>query len=140
MFGYIWVYSMSSDCNMLYTIYTPKAVSTCLIISGYIQCPPTVTCCFLYILLWRFQPGYIQCRPTIPFCILYIAFRRFRHVWLYLGFNQFGYILVSTSLVLSVFQPVWLYLVIFNILPPYYVVFYIYPSGSFIKLGYMWVC
>ena len=54
MFGYIWVYSMSSDCNMMYSIHIYKVVSPCLVITGYIQCPPIILCCILYISLSQY--------------------------------------------------------------------------------------
>ena len=118
MFGYIWVYSMSLHHTTLYSVHNLQAVSTCLVISWYIQCPLTVACSILYILLRRFQhvrlylgmvnvlpqcnmlyslftpmavstclviSGYGQCPPTVTCSILYILLWLLQHVWLYLG-------------------------------------------------------
>ena len=142
--------------TILYSMHIPKVVSTCL---GnlynweFFKCPPTVAYSILYISLRLFQPvllynvsgyiqcppwthftilysmhnpkvvstslvitGYIQCPPTLTYSILYISLRLFQHVWLYLGiFNVLpGPTLPYSILCISLrlSQHVWLYLVI----------------------------
>ena len=117
MLGYISVYSMSSHCNMLYSIYTHMAVSTSLVITGYIQCPPTVTGSILYILLWLFQ-----------------------HVWLYLGI----FYILPLYMLNSIYTPmaVSTCLVISRYIqcpPTVHALFYIYSYGGFNMCGYNWV-